>query len=198
MRMTASEQILARILADADAAGAELLEKAKAQADELLEQARQEIEAQQATDAAQAQQQCAGVLRAAHSAAALIERNVLLVQRRTEIEDTLTQVLTRLDEMPAEEYFALLLKLIRRTAQPGEGTLILSARDAARMPASFETALRKLPDGCQLTLGEPSAAAFSGFVLRYADIEMNCRFDALLEERRDELEDLVNSALFAG
>ena len=55
-----------------------------------------------------------------------------------------------------------------------------------------------LPDGCQLTLGEPSAAAFSGFVLRYADIEMNCRFDALLEERRDELEDLVNSALFAG
>ena len=55
MRMTASEQILARILADADAAGAELLEKAKAQADELLEQARQEIEAQQAADAAQAQ-----------------------------------------------------------------------------------------------------------------------------------------------
>ncbi|NLX93741.1 MAG: hypothetical protein GXZ02_07760, partial [Clostridiales bacterium] len=42
---------------------------------------------------------------------------------------------------------------------------------------------------------EPAAIA-DGFILVYGDIEMNCTFDALLEESHDELKEKIAQLFF--
>lgn len=65
------------------------------------------------------------------------------------------------------------------------------------MPADFEARLnRSLETGKKLTRLSGGGAIDVGFLLKYDDIEMNCSFSALLDARREELEDRVNRILF--
>lgn len=75
--------------------------------------------------------------------------------------------------------------------------LLLNDKDLRRLPADFERRLNEaLEQGKRLTVSQRAAAIDGGFLLQYQDIEMNCSFSALLDARREELEDLVNRILF--
>ena len=118
-------------------------------------------------------------------------------ERRSLIDKTLAATLAYLRELPDDQYFARLLELIARQAQPGEGELSLSRRDLDRLPADFGARLMAAVPGGTVRLSDRPCAVDGGFILQYGDIVFNCGFDALLEARRDEIEDQINAALFA-
>ena len=136
-------------------------------------------------------------LHAAASAAELETRNRLLRERRRILDETLKKTVGYLQGLPDAAYFEALLPLAARSAQAGEGLLLFGAGDLKRLPADFEARLnRSLETGKKLTVSPEAAPIDGGFLLKYDDIEMNCSFSALLDARREELEDRVNRILF--
>ena len=171
-----AEEILARILENAGQAGDRLLAAADEKTEKIL------------ADAA---------LHAAASAAELETRNRLLRERRRILDETLKKTVGYLQGLPDAAYFEALLPLAARSAQAGEGLLLFGAGDLKRLPADFEARLnRSLETGKKLTVSPEAAPIDGGFLLKYDDIEMNCSFSALLDARREELEDRVNRILF--
>lgn len=191
--MTGSEKIIARILDQADAACETVREEARTRAEALREQMTRETEQTVAGRAAETDKEIARMQAAAESSAALLVRNARLRCRREEIGATLDEALASMRSMPEDAYFAALETLLRRHVRPGEtGVLRLSKQDHDRLPASFQAVMAEL----SVTLDPVPAALCGGFVLAYGEIELDCAFEALLEDQRDRLEDLVNRVLF--
>ena len=133
-------------------------------------------------------------MRSARSAAELIRRNILLEKRRGLIADVLDGTVRALAALPDETYLPLLLRLSEAAARTGEGVLRLNARDLSR-PGTAALS-RDLGGGRSIRLSEEPAAIDGGFLLEYGELEMNSSFSALLEEKRERLEDLLNRELF--
>ena len=179
-----ADAILAKARQDADEISAQALADAQLHREEILRET-----PQQAQDAADR------VLSSAHRE----QRRILLTARQALIQETLEAAEISLFELPDEEYFTVLLGLAAKRALPQKGELVLGSRDFARMPANFEKKLQTvLPKGAELTVADkPNPAIDGGFLLLYGGIEENCTFRALFDDKREELQDLINQILFA-
>lgn len=191
--MTGSEKIIAKIKEDSAAACAAITADADKQAAAIAAQAVSDAEQRSAAIAAEAAAETDRIESAAKSSAELYVRNAQLRCRREEIDRVLNAAVSRLCGLGDGEYFDALILLAQGIAQPGKGVLWLNSRDLARMPADFAARLQKLGG---ITVSDTPRDIIGGFVLTYDDIEMNADFSALLEEKRDVLEDMVNRELF--
>lgn len=192
-----AEEILARIQENARQAADKVLAAAAEKTDKILADAAVSAEEAGRKMEADYTAKAEAALRAAGSAAELESRSRQLQERRTVMNEALQKTVDHLKELPAAAYFEALSSLAVRSAQMGEGRLLLNKRDLERLPADFETGLNAALDkGKRLTVSKEAAAIDGGFLLQYEDIEMNCSFSALLDARREELEDLVNRILF--
>lgn len=192
--MSGTQDMIARILADAEAEGARIEEQARSKAAALLQEAEEQAGESKRRAGEEAAKQAEDVVRSAKSAAELIRRNSLLEKRRQLIADALNGTVRDLAALPDEAYMSLLLRLSETAARKGEGVLRLNARDLARQ--GTEILSRDLGDGRVIRLSEEPAAIDGGFLLEYGELEMNSSFSALVEEKRERLEDLLNRELF--
>lgn len=192
--MSGTQDMIARILADAEAEGARTEEQAREKAAKILQEAREQAAeaARQANE--ETGKQAEDIVRSARSSAELIRRNLLLEKKRALIEEALRQTIRNLTALPDKAYMELLGRLSEKAARPGEGVLRLNARDLARPGA--EALSRDLRDGRSIRMSPEPAAIEGGFLLEYGELEMNGSFSALLEEKREMLEDLLNRELF--
>ena len=196
--MTGVEQMVERILQQAQADSDLIIKQTAAETEQTLLQARKQAEQESLARRQKTDKQAAEAVAFAHSAAALIRRNTLLEQRRKAIAQVLEQMLVQLHEMPSAQYFEMLEGMILRAAQAGEGTLFLNARDLARLPDGFAARVAAPAAGKSIVTASQPVDIDGGFVLRYANTDMDCSFVSLLEERREQLEDLIQKELFAG
>lgn len=192
--MSGTQDMIARILADAEAEGARIEEQARSKAAALLQEAEEQAGESKRRAGEEAAKQAEDVVRSAKSAAELVRRNSLLEKRRQLIADALNGTVRDLAALPDEAYMSLLLRLSETAARKGEGVLRLNARDLARQ--GTEILSRDLGDGRVIRLSEEPAAIDGGFLLEYGELEMNSSFSALVEEKRERLEDLLNRELF--
>ncbi len=192
-----AEEILARILENARQAGEKLLAAAAEKQEKILTEAELQADLIRRKTAEAYAAKAEATLHAATSAAELETRNRLLQERRSILDETLEKTVAHLRELPDAAYFDALLSLAARSAQSGEGILLLGDKDLKRLPGDFEIRLNgMLEAGKGLTVSREAVPVDGGFLLKYGDIEMNCSFSALLDARREELEDLVNRILF--
>ena len=193
--MTGMQSMEERILADAENEAGRILKEAEDQADVRLRQAHQDAGRVLARSEEEAASQGEAVLRQARSQAELILRDARLRRRRQWIDNILNLTMTRLRKLPDREYIGLLATLLEKNARPGEGVLRLNARDLAR--EGVQTLEGRLGEDRRIVLSQCPAELDGGFLLQYGEIQMNCGFSAMLEEKREELEDLINRILFA-
>ena len=114
-------------------------------------------------------------------------------------EELLEKSRQDMETLPTVEYFANLLKLIRRYALPQEGEILFSQRDLDRLPSGFEQELAQaLPAGGSLKVSREPRKIDGGFVLVYGGVEQNCSFAALFDAAKDRLQDKLHALLFAG
>ena len=97
------------------------------------------------------------------------------------------------------EYTEMILSMVRKYAYRKEGKILFSKSDRKRLTSDFadrlNSSLAQKP-GASLIIAEQEPPFTGGFLLVYGDIEENCSFDALFAERKDILQDKVNSLLF--
>ncbi len=197
--MTGLEKILQAIKAEADNNVKRILSEADKEAEDIMAAAKKEAEEACKRIEDKSEQDVKSVLSRAESGAALLEKKLLLDAKQQLIGEIIEKARKRLCDLPDEEYFSVILKLIRKQAQNKPGKLVLSDRDMNRLPKDFSRRIgQTLKDieGASLEVSDQTVKIDGGFILVYGDVEENCSFDALFSAARDELQDKVNKLLF--
>lgn len=199
--MAGLDKIIARIQAESEEAAARTLEEAKAKAEQILQEAREEAGQECAAIEKKARQAADNILDRGRSAAELKKRQRILAEKQVLISEILSKAKRELKAMPADAYFDSIVKLAVKAAQKGEGRILFSQEDLARLPANFGDTLNAAlaaggKESAALTVSGENRSIDSGFVLTYGGIEENCSFDALFESAHEALQDQVQEILF--
>ncbi len=192
--MNGGETIINRIKADCDESVASIrLDAEKANA-AVLAEAEKQAQLRRKEIADSTQQKIAQIQAASKSRSELAARTALLKQRRAEIDKTAGALLDYLTGLGDNDYFNALYRLAAQL-RGKSGELLLNQKDLQRLPSDFENRVREA--GLDARVSQTPADILGGFILKSGDIEENMDFAALLNARRDEIEDLINRDLFA-
>ncbi len=126
------------------------------------------------------------------------EKLILLETKQFLIDDILRKAKVKLLIQGKEDYFETLLKLLEKSVQADKGELMLSEKDMGRVPDDFESKANVVATkkGGTVVLSKNTVDIEGGFILKYGNIEINSSFDAIFDENRDELMDIVNGILW--
>lgn len=192
---------LEKIMEDIRKESAGIVAKATQEAEERAEEIRKDAEtrAQNACLAIRgdAEKEAASASARSASAAELRSRRLVLSAKQQMISDVLKEALSAAEDLPAEEYFAAVIRMAACSAHPGSGEIRFSRKDLERLPQGFAEKLNAaLPQGSGLTVSPEAADVDGGFLLVYGGVEENCSFAAVLAAREDKLRDRVREILF--
>lgn len=196
--MSGLEKITSQILEEAKTSAAMKLEAARKEADDILEKAKEEC-ASMETDAAEKnvvlKENYAGRIK---SSAEQQRRTALLRAKQDIIAQVIEDAYVMLKQEETESYFRTMEKILKTYVLAGPGEIYFSARDLARMPQDFEKKIHAAAEekGGSLVLSKEPKAIEDGFILVYGGIEENCTLRALMDAKKDELQDKVNQILF--
>lgn len=197
--MAGLDKIIEDIRSESAEAVAAITGKAQQERDEALAAAQKEADAKTERILARAKEQADDLIARADSAAMLKRRRLLLQTKQELIAETIGKAKEAILALPAEEYFALLLELVKKNALPKEGELCLSKADFDRLPKDFAQKLVEvLPEGAKLTLSKEDANIDGGFLLKYGGIEQNLSLQEIFEEKKDSMQDAAGKILFPG
>ncbi len=199
MDMTGLEKIIEKISLDAKSAGAEVRARADDRCADILSQAKAECDRIDAKAEADANALRADILARGESGAQMQRKNRILTAKQEMIHGVIDAAKKKLLGLDSIDYFVLLGKLAKKYAQPGDGVMYLSETDLNRVPSYFRSALAEIgaKKGGTLVLSDESRDLGGGFVLAYGGIEENCTFEALFEENKERLQDVVRATLFS-
>lgn len=191
--MTAVEKIVERIELDAKAEAEAIIAEAEQKALKIKFDSKNEATMAAENFKAEADKKAERIVAAAESAANLKVRNELLYKRREEIEKTLKELEEHLKSLPEKKYFDKLMLLAVDSANGKQGVLYMNSADLKRVPQTF----KKILSSKGITVSDKADDTISGgFILKYDDIEINEDFSALIADKKEQLEDIINSCLF--
>ena len=189
--MTSAEKILTGIIDEAKAKSQSIIDKANSDAQKIIADAEKQCDQLNKATELEIERQTALLQKTGESAAALILRDAALAGKRENIEKTLNKAQETILAMPDNEYFELLLAVVKNSGAAG-GTLMLNAKDMKRNTADFAKALSDK----NISLSSDTADIEGGFILKNGDIEINASISALIHEMHGELVDNANRILF--
>lgn len=125
-------------------------------------------------------------------------RTALLRAKQELIGEVIDEAYRVLKSQDVENYFLTIEKIIKIYALAEAGEVYFSAADLARMPQGFEDKIQSAAQekGGSLKLMKESRPIADGCILVYGGIEENCTFKALIDAKKDQLQDKVNQILF--
>ena len=197
--MTGLEKIIEQIDRDAHESASEVLAQADAECAKILEAAQAESDKIDARAAADAEALRQDILSRGESGAQMQRKNRILTAKQDMIGTVIDRAREKLLGMESIDYFVLLGKLVEKYAQPGDGIMYLSSFDLGRVPTYFRRVLAYIAQKKHgtLVLSSESRDISGGFVLAYGGIEENCSFDAMIEDQKEHLQDVVRAKLFS-
>lgn len=191
--MTSSEKILAGIIEDSEASAAKIIEAAERQAEELIKSETDAAETSAKSIIAEAKKKAEIARAAGSSSAVLLKRDAALKCRRELIDKALGMISEAVNSFDDNRYFDILVKLAEKNRLPQKGVLYLNENDlSVRNISVLSSRLAEF----NVTVSEKPEKLIGGFILKYGDILVNCGLDALINEKREELTDCLNSKLF--
>ncbi len=192
--MNAEEKILGGILEEAEATAAATAEKAANEVKDLEEAAAAEAKTYSAEAISSALLKAKAIKQNAESSAELTVRDAKLAKKHEEINKTLDMAIASVCALSDEKYFTLMAGVAAAYAKEGEGTLQVGKKDIRRDLSVFKKALSD--KGVKITVSDIPSSDDYGFVLCYGDVEYNLSLAALINDKRDILEDRIHRILF--
>lgn len=189
--MTGLDKILKHIEENASAAADKIIADAKASADEILANAKFEGEQKKNDILAKSEADVKNILTRAASTAEIEEKKRILFAKQSSIEDILNASRLHLINLPDEDYFKFIKKMIDKFVSKETGEIIFNRKDLERLPKDFGATLAS-----NLKVSSETRNIDGGFILLYGDIEENCSFSALFMAEKENLQDKVRDLLF--
>jgi len=198
--MAGMESITAGILAEARSSADGIIKAAEEKAAAIVAEANSQIAKEAEECAAKAEAESRAAAARTESKASLAKRGILLAARQDVIADVIAKAKESLLSCSGEEYFAMLLRLLKTRVRAEEGEMLLSAKDLERVPAGFAEEIGKTAaaKGGSLVLSDEAADIDDGFILRYGGIEENASIEAIFREKQEALSDIARRQLSLG
>lgn len=111
------------------------------------------------------------------------------------VNSVIDRTLEKLASLPSDEYFNVILELVKKRSRSGKGMLALSKKDLDRVPDSFRNAVSSI-EGTEITISSSPAEIENGFVLTYGLVSENCSFRDIMVSEREAVRDLAAGVLF--
>jgi V/A-type H+-transporting ATPase subunit E len=102
-------------------------------------------------------------------------------------------------DLPSDEYFSFILKIMRRLSIEKDGTVFFSKKDLERLPSGFEDEINSLFSGKNFNFKISSRAGDDldcGFILISGKIEENCTLSSIFQSKFEDHYDLISRILF--
>ncbi len=193
--MAGIDKMIRQIEDDTKSVCDEILSSARAKADKIEADAKLEADKITAEGKKKSAAHVADIEVRGESSAELEERRVALYTKQRIIQEMLNKGLQVAKDLPDDEYFALILKMIEKNSQEQDGVIFFGKKDIDRLPENFTDKINSVSKG-KLTLSGKAAAIDAGFILSYGGIEENCSFDAIFKSEADNLSDRAGKLLF--
>ena len=195
--MTGIEKIVEKIREDADADYRRVVDEAKAQADAIMSDAAVSARSSAAQVIADAEAQSAEIERRAVSMAGLEVRKMRLEQKQKVLQQAFDQALSQLTSLPEDEYRKLLISLASSAAEDG-AQLVFSEKDRKAYGADVVKGVNEAlkAKGAAVTLSDAARDIPGGVIVCNGRVEINCAFDTLLNDQREELAADIAKILF--
>ena len=196
--MAGIDKITKEIELEADKEAASIVSAAEAAAQAARDKANQERDAYISAADEKLSRKLAEENKKTQSQCEQAEKLILLETKQFLIDDILRKAKVKLLIQGKEDYFDTLLKILEKSVQADKGELMLSEKDMGRVPSDFESKANVVATkkGGTVVLSKNTVDIEGGFILKYGNIEINSSFDAIFDENRDELMDIVNGILW--
>ncbi len=191
--MTNDNKLFESIINSGKEQAEKLIEEAEKKAESIISAANEEADKEADSIKKAAQEKAISLKNSALSSASLTTRNAHLQAKRSEINKTLDGIIEYLVSLDDKSYFDLIYKAAE-TVDEKSGTVLLNKKDKERLPSDFKDRMKKA--GIDVQIGDEAVDITGGFILRCGEIEINCSLSALIEDRKNELEDFINQELF--
>lgn len=190
--MSGLDQIIERICVESESECSQILAAAQAEC-EAIQAEHEKQAAAMANDIKTAANDTLVKIRdSAKGQIAADQKKELLNAKQALVSELTAQALERVQNMPVEQYFDVLTKLLSRYRQNKSGEILLCKKDLENLTPAFQEALCEF----QLKTVEEDEIHGGGFILRYGDIEENCSFPALFAEKEEAVRDKAYQILF--
>ena len=196
--MAGIDKITREIEQDADAEAAKIISAAEEAAKTEVDKANQQKAAYLSAADEKLSRKLAEADKKTQSQCEQAEKLILLETRQFVIDDIIRKAKVKLLIQGKEDYFETLLKLLEKSVQADKGVLMLSEKDLSRVPSDFEDKANVVATkkGGTVELSKEAVNIDGGFILKYGNIEINSSFDAIFDENKDELVDIINGILW--
>lgn len=190
------EKITEHIINNAKIKADEIINEAKRKADEIKKLAEDENKKLTAENDEKIKSECEKIMQMSASSDRQNERQAVLDAKSSVIKSIIKEAEERIISMGKAEYLEF-LKTILKNSQSGEkGELVFSEADKKLVDDELITEIEKISGGA-LKVSSETAQVDKGFIIRYGKTEQNCSIRSIIEDKYNELTDLVNSCISA-
>ncbi len=182
------QNIIDKILSDANIEATEIINKAKAEAQEVIEAAKIKSDKETAAIMEIAKEEAAKTLSKEISSNEMLAKKMLLQEKQNLISEVIIEAREKLYSLTETEYKVIVIAMLEKAAVGKDSEVILSSKD--RNVLSEEISKR----GYKISAEEREIEG--GFIVKKGDIEYNYSFDSIISVEKEEIERLAAQALF--
>jgi vacuolar-type H+-ATPase subunit E/Vma4 len=196
--MDGLDRIIGEIKKSAEDEANKIVDDANKEADRILANAEDEAKVEYDKASAESKEYAGRITASADSFAVLDKSNRRLAEKRRLIDESFELAKSRLSNLPSDEYFEVVKKLILKYAADGKGVVLMNTGDLKRVSPGFEMVVNSaLPDNKTIEISDKADDSISsGCRIIYGNIEMNCEFSSLIDESREFITGDVAQILF--
>ncbi len=195
--MTGIERITERIYEQSQANCEAILADAAAKVKEIIADARAKASEESDKILAQAKAEADASVAKAKSTAEAITRNRYLEIRNAILNDIISAAYLEIDKFSDEQYFDMIVKLVKNNMLSGECVMYMSGFDLARLPEGFEETVNlEVYEKGAIRISDKPVDIENGFILSFGKVEVNCTLRAVFDDCMDSLKDMLGIALF--
>lgn len=190
------KKIIDSIMLEAKEAAEQTAAEARYDAEKLLAETEKECERIAAEESRKCESELQRLIKRSESARASKQRIRLLEVKQEILTEAVDAAYREIVSVSGKEYDDIIGRLLASRLHSGECVIYLPADK--KPSKALEAELKKLAEntGCTYSLAYDRKNVRDGFVLVYGGIEENCTFEALFNERKDEITDYAAQLLF--
>ena len=189
MSNSSGQNIIEKILADANAQAKEIVDAARAEYDAAIESALQKAEKETSAALKTAEDEAAKAASKEISAAEMKAKKMILEQKQACLMDVVSTAKSKLDSLNDDEYKVIIFDMLGKAVSDPGAEVVFSASDKAKLEKEALSKGFKVSDETRDING--------GFIVKKGDIEYNYSFESIISVEKENIEQIAAEILFA-
>jgi V/A-type H+-transporting ATPase subunit E len=193
-----AEQVINKIISEANQKADEIKQQANNEADQLEKNLQNELDDFEKQTEQMAKKAAQDKTDRMLAQSRMQNQKKLLAAKVEVLDDIFQSAAQQVAQMPDDKYKELMTNLMQKAVETGDEEVIVGKNESRINQDFIKQINRKLGSGYKgnLRLGNQNADIESGFILRRQKVQINASIDVLIGQVRDEIEPQIVQMLF--